>query len=144
MNGHSARGWALRAAALMACAGTSVRAQAQSVWHVVSNSKFPTVVAYDTTRVNRMPHGRAELYERFTMHPPRHDPIGVVGSIVMRVIVDCPGQQSAVRSIAKYAPEGKVLSQTQTFIVREDDFSPENPGSVEASALQAICTALHL
>ncbi len=144
MNRDSARRWALRAAALMTCAGTSVPAQAQSAWHVVSNSKFPTVVAYDTTRVSRLPHGRAELYERFTLHPPRHDPVGVVGSIVVRVIVDCPGQQSAVRSIAKYAQDGKVLSQTQTFTVREDDFSPENPGSVEASALQAICAALHL
>lgn len=134
--------WAL-GSALITCAASAF-AQAHDSWHVVSSPKFPTVVAYDTSRVSPMPHKRAELYERFTLHPPRHDPVGVVGAIVMRVIIDCPGQQSAVRSIAKYAPDGKLLSQTQTFIVREDDYGPENPGSVEESALQAICTALHL
>ncbi len=134
--------WAL-GLALITGVGASGFAQAHDPWHVVSGPKFPTVVAYDTSRVSPMPHGRAELYERFTLHPPRHDPVGVVGAIVMRVIIDCPGQQSAVRSIAKYAPDGKLLSQTQTFIVREDDFGPENPGSVEESALQSICTALH-
>ena len=64
--------------------------------------------------------------------------------IVMRVIVDCREQQTAVRSIAKYAPDGKVLSKTQDFMVREDDFTTENPGSVEESALQGICAALNL
>ena len=128
--------------ALFACAGASALAQSDS-WRVVSSPKFPTVVAYDTSRVTAMPHGRAELYQRFTLHPPRHDPVGVVGSIVMRVVVDCPEKTSAVRSIAKYTPGGKLLSQTQTFTIREDDFGPEDPGSVEESALQGICAALH-
>ena len=144
MTTRSICGWPLRSALLIACAGASAFAQAPDPWKVVSNSKFPTVVAYDTTRVTPQPHGRAELYERFVLHPPRHDPTGVVGAIVMRVIIDCPAQQTAVRSIARYAPDGKLLSQTQTFTVREDDFTSENPGSVEASALQGMCAALHL
>jgi hypothetical protein len=118
--------------------------QTSGPWRVVSDRKFPTVVAYDTTRVARLPQGRVDLWERFTLHPPRHDPTGLVGSIVMRLIVDCPGKQSAVRSIARYAPDGKLISQTATFSVRDDDFSDENPGSVEASALEGVCAALHV
>jgi hypothetical protein len=122
----------------------AARAQPAGTWRVISDPKFPTVVAYDTTRVIRLPHGRADVWERFTLHPPRHDPTGVVGSIVMRLVVDCAGQQTAVRTIARYAPGGKLLSQTATYSVREDDFSAENPGSVEASALGGLCAALHL
>jgi hypothetical protein len=132
------------AVALLCIATGSVLAQATGPWRVISNSKFPTVVAYDTTRVTRLPHGQADVWERFALHPPRHDPSGVVGSIVMQVVVDCPAQQSAVRSIARYAPDGKVISQTATFPIHVDDFTTENPGSVEESALQGLCAALHL
>lgn len=91
-----------------------------------------------------MPHGRADVWERYTLHPPRHDPSGVVGSIVMEVVIDCPAQQSALRSIARYTPAGKVISQTSTFTIHEDDYTSETPGSVDASALQGMCAALHL
>ena len=62
----------------------------------------------------------------------------------MQVVVDCPAQQSAVQSIARYAAHEKLIAQTATFPVKEDDFSSENPGSVEESALDGLCTALHL
>jgi hypothetical protein len=137
----TATGWTF---ILLAVAGASAAAQTTASWRVISSPKFPTVVAYDTTRVGRLPHGRVDVWERFALHPPRHDPTAVVGSIVMRVVVDCPGQQSAVRSIARYAPDGKLISQTATFTIREDDFSAETPGSVEASALDGLCAALHL
>jgi hypothetical protein len=117
-------------------------AQHGGPWRVISDRKFPTIVAYDTTRVTRLPHGRYDVWEQFKLHPPRRDPTGLVGSIVMRVVVDCVEHQSALRSIARYAPSGKLISQTATFTVHEDDFTTENPGSVDASALDGVCTAL--
>lgn len=133
------------AAMLLGIASESVLTQPPGPWRVISSSKFPTVVAYDTTRLTRLPHGRVDVWERFELHPPRHDPSGaVVASIVMQVVVDCPAQQSAVRSIARYAAHDKLIPQTATFPIKEDDFSSENPGSVEASALDGLCTALHL
>jgi hypothetical protein len=78
------------------------------------------------------------------LHPARHDPTGDVGSIIMRVIVDCQAQQSALRSIARYAPGGKLISQTPTYSVRDDDFTDEIEGSVDASALAGLCAALHI
>jgi hypothetical protein len=131
-------------AMLLGIASGPILAQGPGPWRVISASKFPTVVAYDTTRVTRLPHGRADIWERFTLHPPRHDPSAVVGSIVMEVVVDCPAQQSALRSIARYTPAGKVISQTATFTIHEDDFTSETPGSVDASALEGVCAALHL
>lgn len=144
MNGAPRGRMGGRTALPLLLGAAAVLAQATGAWRVISNPKFPTTVAYDTTRVTRLPHGRADVWERFTLHPPRHDPGGVVASIVMRLVVDCPQKMTAVRSIARYAPDGKLLSQTSTFSVREDDFSTENPGSVEESALAGLCTALHL
>jgi hypothetical protein len=131
-------------ATLLGLMAVSLLAQAPGPWRVVSSPKFPTVVAYDTTRVTRLPHGRADVWERYTLHPPRHDPSGMVGSIVMEVVVDCPAQQSALRSIARYTPAGKVISQTATFTIHEDDFTSETAGSVDESALAGLCSALHL
>ena len=98
------------AAMLLGIASESVLTQPPGPWRVISSSKFPTVVAYDTTRLTRLPHGRVDVWERFELHPPRHDPSGaVVASIVMQVVVDCPAQQSAVRSIARYAAHDKLI-----------------------------------
>jgi hypothetical protein len=119
-------------------------AQNGGSWRVISAPRFPTVVAYDTTRVTLLPHGRADVWERYVLHPPRHDPTGLVGSIVMRVVIDCLAQQSALRSIARYAPDGTLISQTATFSIRDDDFTDEIAGSVDASALEGVCGALHL
>jgi len=139
MHGFGVTGVAVLAGLVAGSAG-----QDGGAWRVISASKFPTVVAYDTTRVTLLPHGRADVWERYILHPPRHDPTGLVGSIVMRVVIDCVAQQSALRSIARYAPDGKLISQTATFSIRDDDFTDEIPGSVDASALEGVCTALHL
>lgn len=113
-------------------------------WRTISESRFPTVVAYDTTRVRKVAHGRVDVVERYTLHPPRHDPDGIVGSIVMGVIVDCSAQETALRSVARYSPSGKLLSPEQQFGTGEDSFSEEGAGSLEASALHGLCAALHL
>ena len=137
--GRSGIALAIALTALSARPGT---AQHGGPWRVISDHKFPTIVAYDTTRVVPMPHGRFDVWERFTLHPPRHDPTGLVGSIIMRLVVDCSARQSALRSVARYAPGGKLISQTATFMVRDDDFTDETVGSVEASALDGVCAAL--
>jgi hypothetical protein len=139
----------LALAATVAVVGASggpqrdVPSQGKGPWRVVSDRKFSTVVAYDTSRVTRLPLGRVDVWERYTLHPPRHDPDGPVGSIVMRVVADCAAQQTAVESIAKYSPGGKLMSQHGPFPAREDDFTSEIAGSVDASALQGLCSALH-
>jgi hypothetical protein len=131
------------AAVLLGAAVVSVTPQSSGPWRLVSDPKFPTVVAYDTTRVTLLPHGRADVWERFLLHPPRSDPDGLVGSIVMHVVVDCSAQQTALRSAARYKPTGELISQTATFSAGDNDFSDEAPGSVESSALHGICARLH-
>jgi hypothetical protein len=134
----------VRGAALLVGLGVApVTRQSGDPWRVVSDPKFSTVVAYDTTRVTPLPRGRADVWERFSLHPPRSDPDGLVGSIVMRVVIDCSAQQTALRSVARHKPSGELISQTATFSASENDFSDESPGSVEASALHGICASLH-
>src|SRR5579884_1498089 len=97
--------WVIVAGALAILASRPAAGQATTDagrWRVISDPKYPTVVALDTSRIAKLPHGRVEVWERFTLHPPRHDPTGVVGSIIMRVVVDCAAQQTALRSVAKY------------------------------------------
>ena len=60
----------------------------------------------------------------------------------MHIVADCPALQTALRSVARYTPQGKLISQTATFSVRDNDFSDETPNSVEASALQGLCAVL--
>ena|SRR6185437_6080990 len=118
-------------------------AQGSGPWRVVSDPKFRTTVAIDTTRIVRLPHGRVDLWEQFLLRPPRHDRDALVGSIVLHIVADCPALQTALRSSARYTPQGKLISQTATFSVRDDDFTDETAGSVEASALQGLCTMLN-
>ncbi|GEM_PF-4063336 len=125
--------------ALAALSAHRVAAQTGDHWRVISDPRFPTVVAVDTSRITRLASGRADVWERFTLHPPRKDPDGLVGSIVMHVVVDCGAQQTALRSAARYRPSGVLISQTATFSAGENDFSDEAPGSVEASALRGVC-----
>lgn len=129
---------------LAVLAAEAAGAQAPDLWRVVSDRKFATVIAYDTTRVKKLPHGRAEVWERFTLHPVRVDPDGTVGAVVLHLVVDCAAQQTAIRSAARYTPSGALITQTATFSTGDNDFSSETPGSVEESALHGICTALGL
>jgi hypothetical protein len=124
--------------------GPAVPAVQAGSWRVISDPKFPTIVAYDTSRVTKLPHGRVDVWERFTLHPPRHDPDGVVGTIVLGVVVDCAAQQTALRSVARYNSSGTLISPERKFGLGEDSFSDEGPGSLEASALHGLCAALHL
>jgi hypothetical protein len=111
-------------------------------WRVVSGHQFSTVVAYDTTRIKPLPSGRFDLWQRYTLKPPRVDPDGVVGTIVLEVVIDCAARQSALRLAARYNKAGVLIKQTALFSAGENDFSDEPPGSVEESALQEICRQL--
>jgi hypothetical protein len=111
-------------------------------WRVVTGHQFSTVVAYDTTRVTPVPRGRYDLWQRYTLHPPRVDPEGTVATILLRVVVDCAAKQTALRQAARYDKSGALIKQTAVFSAGENDFSDETPGSVEESALQTICLQL--
>lgn len=113
-----------------------------SHWRVVSGPKFPTVVAYDTTRVKPLPSMRYDLWQRYTLNPPRKDPDGVVATIMLHVVVDCAARQTALRLAARYDKTGTLIAQTATFSTGENDFADEPPGSVEESALTTICSQL--
>jgi hypothetical protein len=111
-------------------------------WRVVTGSAFKTVVAYDTTRLTKLPAGRYDVWERYTLHPPRVDPDGVVATIVLHIVVDCAARQTALKNAARYDKTGKLIKQTAVFSAGENDFSDENAGSVEAAALQGVCAAI--
>ncbi len=113
-------------------------------WRVVSGHQFSTVVAYDTTRIKQLPAGRYDLWQRYTLNPPRVDPDGMVATIVLEVVIDCSARQSALRLAARYNKSGVLIKQTALFSAGENDFSDEPPGSVEESALQEICRQLAL
>lgn len=111
-------------------------------WRVVSSNAFPTVVAYDTTRVKLLSPGRFDLWQRYTLHPPRVDPDGVVATVVLHVVVDCGARQTALRLAARYDKAGTLIKQTAEFSAGQNDFADEPPGSVEESALTTICSEL--
>jgi hypothetical protein len=111
-------------------------------WRVITGHQFSTVVAYDTTRVTPVRGGRYDLWQRYTLHPPRVDPEGIVATIVLRVVVDCAAKQTALRQAARYDKSGALIKQTALFSAGENDFSDEPPGSVEESALHEICQEL--
>jgi hypothetical protein len=113
-------------------------------WRVVTGKTFKTVVAYDTTRVTKLhTPGRYDVWERYTLNPPRVDSAGVVSTIVLHVVLDCPALQSALKLAARYDKTGKLLGQTAGFSSGENDFTDENPGSVEEAALKGICAQVY-
>jgi len=128
----------------MTCIGGLAWGQEAGSWRAVSAPKFTTKVWFDTVRVKQLGRGRVEVWEKWTLKTPRHDPDGMVATVIMQVVVDCAAEQSALKSIARYSPDHKLLREARTFMVRDDDFTTENAGTVEESVLKGVCGALHL